>query len=53
MEHNKAKSAEHVKNLDEGQRRMIEAAEKLLKVDAVHERVHEYDADCQPELRRM
>ena len=34
--------------LDEGQRRMTEAALAILEIPSVHAKIHEYDAECQP-----
>lgn len=41
-------------DLDEGQRRMIDAAMSIFEIPAVHAKLHEFDDDCQPdEAMRM
>ena len=41
--------------LDEGQKRMNDAAEALFATPEIHNRVHEFDDECQPdnEAKRM
>lgn len=34
--------------LDEGQRRMTEAALAILEIPSVYAKIHEFDEECQP-----